>query len=588
MSLFLLCVVELSLALLQSSLQQGGAEPQIQSLPPAVQKALFFHLSQQQGQEQQQGHMLGQGQGQMQHGQMQQGQETQVVKGQNAGAASRDKDEPTNWYSSDEEEGSCVTAILRSLKKQSEKQQPPQPGPDPRLLKDRAPPSDPRTKVDPRQRPPDQRRDADAAGDPRLARDPRKLRALAPSTFRPDGQRPQQPGRTGPGEEDEDGERELRDRAALIPLEASPGVVLRDPRSQLQQFSHIRVDILLQRPAWAHTVVWAPEDLIPLLVPRQDPSINLPLPPLIADAQMNRSSLPDHPPHPVSSPPPIDPRLAAARLKEGIGARLSSRGTTERPLDPRQHKALDPRLGRSTSLDSKPPCLREASSGGGAGDPRLHKGSTGSSASQTPAPSATPALPRAEPERLPPYAPRLASGGGLEGLGGISLYDPRNQAAQPHKEETEMPRKGGILKQPDTKPDRRERENPPPPSSLSPSQKTAPASDVEAKEADGSSSDSSRPQPPLPASPEPPSTPAQPPALHHLPIQALAGLIRPPYTDPRQARQGVQGQGGPQGEEEGEKEREVTEEEKEVEEADDRPLKDVFKTFDPTASPFCQ
>lgn len=468
---------------------------------------------------------------------------------------------------------------------QQSQSKPPQAAPvaaalgDPRLVKERATPSDPRVKTDPRQRPPDMKKESDGAADPRLSRDPRKMRPMEPSSYRQQSHPvPQKP---PTGDEDEEGERELRDKAVLIPLDASPGVVLRDPRCQLKQFSHIRVDILLQRPAFAQTVVWAPEDLIPSLVPKQEHSINLPLPPLIADAQMNRTSLPDHPP--VSSPPPTDPRLAAARLKERMSrlssGSLESRSSAERPADPRQQKTLDPRLKRTGSLDSKLLGQKEPSSGGGAVDPRLQKTSASSS------PHAARAKP--EPERLPPYAPRLASsGGGLESpttiLGGISLYDPRNQTEQAQKEQAEPSKKAGILKHPDKK------DNTPPPS-LSPTQRTF----EEAKSTDVASD-----QPPPPSSPKvPPASPVKPPAVHNLPIQALAGLIRPQYTDPRQAKQAGQGSTGAQEEAEEKKEQEQEQEEAmeeepkqddPEEEVDDRTLKDVFKTFDPTASPFCQ
>ncbi|XP_030011866.1 zinc finger CCCH domain-containing protein 6 isoform X2 [Sphaeramia orbicularis] len=551
--------VDPSLAFLQNLQQQIGAESQVQSLPPAVQKAIFLHLTQQQ---QQETHL--------------QGTEQQKAEGQDDNSTARD--ETTNWYSSDDEDGSCVSSILKSLKKQSEMQQsqakPLQPTTvspalgDPRLVKDRAPPSDPRIKIDPRQRAPDMKRDPDGAGDPRLSRDPRKMRPMEPSSYRQQGHLvPQKP---PTGDDDDEGERELRDRAALIPLEASPGVVLRDPRCQLKQFSHIRVDILLQRPAFAQTVVWAPEDLIPSLVPKQEHSINLPLPPLIADAQMNRSSLPDH--LPISSPPPTDPRLAAARLKARVpSGSLESRSSTERPVDPRQQKSLDPRLKRTGSLDSKLLGQKEPPSSGGVVDPRLQKT------------SAITVRPKAETERLPPYAPRLASsGGGLESpttiLGGISLYDPRNQTEQ--KDQTEPPKKTGILKH------SVKREHTPPPS-LSPTQRSS--SFEEPRSTEGSSEQ----PPPSTTPPLPPASPVKPPAVHNLPIQALAGLIRPQYTDPRQAKLAGQGSTGAQEETEEKKEQEETVEEEPKqedpeEEADDRTLKDVFKTFDPTASPFCQ
>lgn len=464
------------------------------------------------------------------------------------------------------------------------KNQPSMPPADPRLQKERALPSDPRIKTDPRQRPPDPRKDAgDGVGDPRLARDPRKMKPMDAS--KPDAHRHPNPSRSHKpltGEDDEEFERELRERAALIPLDPSPGATLRDPRCQIKPFSHIRVDILLQRPAFAQTVVWAPEDLIPLLIPKQEHSINLPLPPLIADAQLNRtlSSPPDHPPSATPSSP--DPRLAAARFKEGVSRLGSPPGRTvdsrhhhpDKPLDPRTHKTLDPRISRSGSLDSKPPGVRESPSGGG--DPRLQRGSS----NQPVAASVKP-----DSEKLPPYAPRLASsiGAGLDSpttlLGGISLYDPRNHSLlSPKRESEEPPKKSSILK-----PSAKLQSSPP---HASPSQGTGMEKDekspVDDSESNTSGCTSNPPAPPPPVPTVMPASPCSPvrapaPAVHNLPIQALAGLIRPAYTDPRQNKPVGSAGGTPQEDEEDKDSKKK-----------DRPLRDVFKTFDPTASPFCQ
>nr|XP_057914850.1 zinc finger CCCH domain-containing protein 6 isoform X2 [Doryrhamphus excisus] len=532
------------MTMIQNIQQQIGADVQLQSLPPAVQKAIILHLTQQQ-------------QESKPHGNDPQRAESQEDK---------NRDDTTNWYSSDDEDGSSVSSILKCLKRHSESQQsktttsaPAAPLGDPRLVKEKTQPSDPRVKTDPRQRPSDMKNQCDAALDPRLSRDPRKVRPMESSSYRQQNHPVAQ--KQHAGDEYEEGERELRDRVALIPLEATPGVVLCDPRCQLKQFSHIRVDILLQRPAYAQTVVWAPEDLIPCLIPKQEHSINLPLPPLIADAQMNRTSLPEHPP--ASSPPPTDPRLAAARLKERLG-RLQSGGSTERPVDPRQQKNLDPRLKRTGSLDSKLMGQKEASTGGGVVDPRLQKASAGSSL----------------PERLPPYAPRLASSGGvLESpttiLGGISLYDPRSQTEPVRKDQVEPPKKVGILKNPvknDTPP-------------LQPTSSSQCRGSLEETKNTDSASDQSPHVSPPPVSLDSAVTP---PAVHNLPVQALAGLIRPQYSDPRQAKLAGLGSAGAQEEASEKAEKEVLTEEHKYEEVEDRTLKDVFKTFDPTASPFCQ
>ncbi|KAF5900364.1 zinc finger CCCH domain-containing protein 6-like, partial [Clarias magur] len=526
----------------------------MQDILPAVQKALLLHLNQ-----------------------TQQDSDSHRTEGQDSVPLSKDKDETTNWYSSDDEDGSSVTAILKTLKKQNEMLQtqqsqqaklqqsamPVAPLNDPRLHKERA-------LFDHRQHAPDARRESEAAMDSRLARDSHKLIETVNSMAGPH-HHPQASSflvqKHSGGDEDEDGERELRERAALIPLDPSPGAMLRDPRCQIKQFSHIRVDILLQRPAFSHSVVWAPEDLIPLLIPKQEPSINLPLPPLIADAQLNRNlSTTSDPPFSAVNPP--DPRLAAARLREDVdtlgiphGRTLQPRLNSEKPTDPRTHKTGEARINRSGSLDSKLPIKREGCSGAGVSDPRLQRGAARQSAT----------LARPDSEKLPPYAPRLASstGNNLESpttlLGGISLYDPRNNTLLLPKPEEPL-KNAGILKQAE------KCENLPLPQV--PEKKSKDVQEVSETQTSGSQPGQTMPM----AAAAPSSSPVRPaaPAMHNLPIQQLAGLIRPAYTDSRQNR--PTGQASVAQEEEMDMDKEV--------EKKGRPLRDVFKTFDPTASPF--
>uniref|UniRef100_H0V0V9 Zinc finger CCCH-type containing 6 n=1 Tax=Cavia porcellus TaxID=10141 RepID=H0V0V9_CAVPO len=529
-------------------------------LLPAVQRALFIRLTQKY-------------------------QEEESTSTQPRRASSKEEDDAVNWYSSsEEEEGSSVKSILKTLQRQTEtlrNQQQPSTElsipTDPRLAKEKMKGNqvaDPRLRTISRQ---DSRRPSESVPvDLRLVWDPRKVRgngsghggsSVGGTKF------DLHHANTSPNikhkrgdDDDEDTERELREKAFLIPLDSPPGIMLQDPRSQLRQFSHIKMDIILTKPNFAKHIVWAPEDLLPVPLPKPDPvsSINLPLPPLIADQRLNRLWNTKSDLHQNTAS--IDSKLAAkAKInppnREGYLDQFGDLHSSGSKLgDPRLQKNFDPRLHRLPNVESHQVVTKESHTSKSA----LHLAKSSTAALQPPGVISS----NAGSGTLPPYAPKFSSSAGLPlgtpstVLSGISLYDPREQrssstsdlAAVSLGENTESQKKCGSLKSSD--------KNEPSPGEAVLPQKTTPSMEVPADVPADTQADALRG-----------SGKAQVPAVHSLPIQALTGLIRPQYSDSRQTRQ--PGQASP------------TPENDPSRETDDKSLKEVFKTFDPTASPFC-
>ncbi|XP_032208650.1 zinc finger CCCH domain-containing protein 6 [Mustela erminea] len=525
-------------------------------LLPAVQRALFVRLTQKYQ------------------------EEDEPSSTQPQRAPSKDEDDTVNWYSSsEEEEGSSVKSILKTLQKQTEtlrNQQQPSTDlstpTDPRLAKEKSKGNqvvDPRLRTIPRQ---DVRKSSESAPlDLRLAWDPRKLRgngsghigsSVGGTKFDSHHANPSSVKHKRGDDDDEDTERELREKAFLIPLDSSPGIMLQDPRSQLRQFSHIKMDIILTKPNFAKHIVWAPEDLLPVPLPKPDPvsSINLPLPPLIADQRLSRLWNTKSDLH--QNTVPTDSKSAAkAKVntanREGYLEQFGDLHSSGSKLgDPRLQKNFDPRLHRLHSTESHPAVMKDSHTL--KGTPHLARSNLASSQPSGAVTSSS------GPGALPPYAPKLSSSAGLplgtpsSVLSGISLYDPREHASSSASElaaeNTENPKKSGGLKSSD--------KNEPSPGEAVLPQKTSANVEVAV---DG-------PADPQADTLKSPGT-VQVPAVHSLPIQALTGLIRPQYSDPRQSRQ--PGHTSP------------TPESDPSREPDDKSLKEVFKTFDPTASPFC-
>ncbi|XP_072315941.1 zinc finger CCCH domain-containing protein 4 [Eucyclogobius newberryi] len=486
-----------------------------------------------------------------------------------------------NWYSSEDEDGgSSVTSILKTLRQQTQApvktEAPPN---DPRLQKasTTAPPArpiDPRLTRDPRlARTGEAPQGSDSApsgppADPRLARFSASQQPLAQKQEPPLIYKP--PPLTAAVVEEEEPERVLREKPVPIPLEPLLALQLRDPRQQLQQFSHIKKDTLLPLPAFSKAITWSPQDLLPLPLPKQEP---LPLPPGIPPAPSSDPRLSRAQPPPVdsNSGSPVPNLQLLSRILKTVSPSptqsppLSSAAPTQdKPADPRS----DPRMSRKGPLD-----------------PRLQPQKSAIKHVLDSAPPASPPSGSRSPPSTAPYDPRLLSSGGTgranasvasggtNVLGNISLYDPRT-----HKPDSP----GGSPSESRSDPKAKSKE----PLFVRKSALDQPEPEKSSDQGTDRYNSYNRPRPKPAPSPNhgaqggnAPGAPGQgrdgteTVGVHSLPVPSLFGVVK-------QSKAGGAGspfEGGS-----------PVDTQQTTSELDKASLKDVFKGFDPTASPFCQ
>lgn len=610
-----------------ASASQGGIS--VPDFLPPAQRVLFMRIQQKQQEEEERARRMAEG----------------------GAEKSRDTEgDSGNWYSSEDEDGGgSVTSILKTLRQQTQAPQ-----------KSEGPPSDPRlqkaSSANPLARPADPR----LVRDPRLARsaessqmsdsthsmassssgppaDPRLARLAAATSagstsHSPPAPKPEPPlvykppPLTAPAADEEETERVLRDKPVPIPLDPLMGMALRDPRSQLQQFSHIKKDIILHMPAFAKTITWSPEDLLPLPIPKQD---LLPLPPGIPpvsslDSRVSRgqqqlhASIPHSQPPPAQPPPTVDPPAPSSSTSSLPDFELLSRILKTVNSSPSQTHSppLLPTPAAPLSVIGSPPSVppapaekpvdprmaRKAPT-----DPRLQPQKSAlkqpSDSAPPPVPSTTPAATSSSPPpTIAPYDPRLLSSGsagrgvgtgapgGASVLSSISLYDPRtNKPGSPGTSSgsNNSPISSSTESKPSdptaTKPKSKE------PLFVRKSALDQPEPEKSIEQGTDRYNSYNRPRPKPAPSPNSitqggPGAAAAvgqsaagdqgPAGVHNLPVSSLFGVVK------QAAKPG--GTSSPFGGNSPAQPDQTTAEQ------DNASLKDVFKGFDPTASPFCQ
>ncbi|KAI9536889.1 hypothetical protein NQZ68_030111 [Dissostichus eleginoides] len=609
-----------------ASANQGGIS--VPDFLPPAQRVLFMRIQQKQQEEEERARRMAEG---------------------GAEKSREAEGDSGNWYSSEDEDGgSSVTSILKTLRQQT--QAPPKsdgPRSDPRLLK-ASPANPPPRPADPRMaRDPRLARGADSAdstlpmptiassgppADPRLARlaaavstgpphVPPATKPEPPLVYKPP------PLTTPAAAEEEETERVLRDKPVPIPLDPLMGMALRDPRSQLQQFSHIKKDIVLHMPAFIKTITWSPEDLLPLPAPKQD---LLPLPPGIPpvssiEPRPTRSQPPLQPSLPHSHPPPLHPHpppnsldppapsstLPDFELLSRILKTVNS-SPSQTPSPPLLPPPIPPMslLGPPPSMPP-PPVEKPVDprmSRKGPSDPRLQPQKSALKQPSEPLPPPLPSASLAPPSSnstppIAPYDPRMFSSGGAgRGVGAgpaggasvlsnISLYDPRtNKPGSPGagSGSNNSPNSASVESKPSDPPAAKPKSKEPLFVRKSALDQPEPEKSVEQGTDRYNSYNRPRPKP----APSPNSTAQGGPAaaagqgppgasgdqgpagVHNLPVSTLFGAVK------QAAKPG--GTGSPFGGSS------PVQAEQSTAEQDKASLKDVFKGFDPTASPFCQ